>query len=61
MRSNNFHPQPHLDIDTAYIYGKLNKRRRAYRREQLAKVICPIVIFVATMVTLGYLIATRVF
>lgn len=58
---NNFHPQPHLDIDTTYIYGKLSRRRRAYRREQLAKRICPVVIFVSTMVTLGYLIVTRLF
>lgn len=52
---------PHLDIDTSYIYGKLNRRRKAYQREQLAKRVCPIVIFVATFGTLGYLIATRVF
>jgi hypothetical protein len=58
---SNRYPQPHIDIDTSYIYGKLNRRRRAYRREVLAKRICPPVIFVATMVLLGYLIVTRVF
>ncbi|MNF86010.1 hypothetical protein D3C85_457040 [compost metagenome] len=52
---------PHLDIDTSYIYGKLNRRRKAYRREQLAKRVCPVVIFVATMGTLGYLLVTRLF
>lgn len=58
---DNFHPQPHLDIDTSYIYGKLSRRRRAYRREQLVKRICPVVIFVATMGTLVYLVVTRMF
>jgi hypothetical protein len=52
---------PHLDIDTTYIYGKLNRRRKAYRREQFAKRVCPALIFVSTMCTLGYLVATRMF
>lgn len=55
------HRYPHLDIDTSYIYGKLNRRRKAHRREQFIKRVCPIIIFVTTICILGYLVATRVF
>lgn len=50
-----------MDLDTTQIYARMTQRRRAYQRERIIKSICPWVIAVSTFVTLGYLIATRMF
>lgn len=56
-----FEGDPRGDVDMSFMYSQLSRRRKAYRREILAKRICPPVILIATLATLGYLIATRMF
>lgn len=50
-----------MDIDTTWIYSRMNRRRKAYRRERFLKSVCPWIIFFACFGTLLYLLVTKVF